>query len=152
MKKVLLITLFAIVTLGGCATNDINDANIAQDRIYNVIFEGNPKITDQRLMSSGALIGEILLQTPSSSDLTVVKVSVKEEHIPLIRSNTVFVVLDGYLKHDTVGKTGEPVPEGGRLLGFTSKTKLLWFKTKAKVKGLSQAAKNQAALLYNKVR
>jgi hypothetical protein len=149
MKNVLLITIFAIVTLGGCATKNVNEVAIPQDKIYNVIFEGNPEITDKRLMSSGVQLGDVLTQTRSSSDLTVVKISVKEEHTPRIRSNTVFVVSDGYLKYDTVGEIGEPVPEGGRLLGFTGKTKLLWFKTKAKVKGLSQAAKSQAALLYN---
>lgn len=150
MKKVLLLTVFAIVTLGGCATKEVNEVAIPQDKIYNVIFDGNPKITDKRLMSSGIHLGDVLLQSPSRSDLTVVKVSVMEEHTPLIRSNTVFVVSDGYLKYDTVGEIGELVPEGGRLLGFTGKTKLLWFKTKAKIKGMSQAAKSQAALLYNK--
>ena len=150
MKKVLLVTLFAIVALAGCATNEVNKVAIPQDKIYNVIFEGTPEIADKRLMSSGVYLGDVLTQTQSSSDLTVVKVSVKEEHTPLIRSNTVFVVSEGYLKYDTIGEVGEPVPEGGRLLGFTGKTKLLWFKTKAKVKGLSQAAKSQAALLYNK--
>ncbi len=127
MKKALLITIFAFVTLGGCASKDVNEVAIPQDKIYNVIFEGTPEIADKRLMSSGVHLGDVLTQTQSSSDLTLVKVSVKEEHTPLIRSNTVFVVSDGYLKYDTVGEVGEPVPEGGRLLGFTGKTRLLWF-------------------------
>ncbi len=153
MKNILLISLFAIIMLGGCAgKNDINSMAIPEDKIYNVIFEGDPKITDQRVMSSGLQIGDILLETPSGSGLTVTKISVQEEHTPLIRSNTVFVVKDGYLNYDTVGNTGEPLFEGGRLLGFTGKAKLLWFKTKAKVSGMSQAAKSKAAELYNKVR
>jgi len=152
MKNILLISIFAIITLGGCASkNDINDMSIPQDKIYNVIFEGDPQITDKRLMSSGLQIGDVLLETPSGSGLTVTKISVQEEHTPLIRSNTVFVVKDGYLNYDTVGKAGEPILEGGRLLGFTGKAKLLWFKTKAKVSGMSQAAKIKAAQLYNKV-
>ncbi|MEE9337900.1 MAG: hypothetical protein V3U87_07450 [Methylococcaceae bacterium] len=56
----------------------------------------------------------------------------------MILSNTVLVVIDGRLKTDTVGKTCEPLSEGERLLGFTGKTKLLWFKTKPNASGLSK--------------
>jgi hypothetical protein len=152
MKKVLVMSLFAFLTLTGCASKDVKETAIPQDKIYNVIFEGDPEITDKRVMASGIKIGDVLLETPSNSDLTLVKISVNEEHTPLILSNTVFVVTDGFLNSETVGKTGEPVSEGGRLLGFTGKTKLLWLKTKAKVTGLSKATKNKAAELYNKIR
>jgi len=151
MKKVLVMSLFVFLTLSGCASKNVNEAVIPQDKIYSVIFEGNPEITDKRIMSSsGTQIGDVLLETPGNSNLTQVKISIKEEHMALIQSNTVFVVNNGYLKTDIIGKTGEPLSEGERLLGFTGKTKLLWFKTKAKVSGLSQAAKNKAEALYQK--
>ncbi|NOT84177.1 MAG: hypothetical protein HOP02_05190 [Methylococcaceae bacterium] len=149
MKKNLLISLFAIMMLVGCAAKkDISQINIPQDKIYNVIFEGQPDISDKRLMSSSEQIGDVLQQTPSGSDLTVVKVSVKEAYTQTIHSNTVFVVSDGHLNYETVGDVGETLPEGGRLLGFTSKAKLIWFKTKAKVTGMSQATKEKAEQLY----
>jgi len=153
MKHYLLISIFAILTLAGCASkNDVNEIAIPQDKIYVIIFEGNPKITDKRVMSSSNIqIGDVLIQTPSASDLTVIKVSIKEAYTQLIRTNTVFVASDGYLKYDQVGETGAPLAEGGRLLGFTGKAKLLWFKTKSKVTGLSQAAKNKAEQLYRRV-
>lgn len=150
MKKFLIPCLIALLTLSGCASNNVKETAIPQDKIYNVIFEGDPEITDKRVLSAGVQIGDVLVETPSSSDLTVVKISIKEAYTPQIRSNTVFVVENGYLKTDKVGETAEPVSEGARLLGFTGKTKLLWFKTKAKISGISKAAKNKAAELYNK--
>lgn len=152
MKKILVMSLFVFLTLSGCASKSTKQAAIPQDKIYTVIFEGDPEITDKRVLSaSGTKIGDILLETPSSSDLTLVKISIEEAHVPQILSSTVFVVTKGYLQSDTVGDAGKPVSEGARLLGFTGKTKLLWFKTKAKVSGLSTATKNKAAELYNKV-
>lgn len=151
MKKILVMSLFAFLTLSGCASKDINEADIPQDNIYSVIFEGDPEITDKQVMSSsGGKMGDVLLETPGNSNLTQVKISISEEHTPLILSNTVFVATKGHLKMDTVGKVGEPISEGDRILGFTGKTKLLWFKTKAKVSGLSTAAKNKAAELYSR--
>jgi hypothetical protein len=151
MKKILVMSVFVFLTLAGCASKNVNDAVIPQDKIYSVIFEGDPDITDKRVMSSsGIQIGDVLLETPGNSNLTQVKISIKEDHLSLMQSNTVFVVTNGYLKTDTVGKTGEPLSEGERLLGFTGKTKLVWFKTKAKVSGLSKAAKNKAEALYQK--
>ncbi|MEE9397822.1 MAG: hypothetical protein V3V31_12500 [Methylococcales bacterium] len=153
MKKVLVMSMVVFLTLAGCASKDIKETAIPQDKIYTVIFEGDPKIIDKQVRSSSdIIIGDILQETPNGSDLTLVKISIEEAHTPMIQSNTVFVATDGYLKSDTVGKMGEPVSEGGRLLGFTGKTKLLWFKTKAKVSGLSKATKNKAAELYNRVR
>ncbi len=151
MKNYLFIGLVAFLFVSGCASKNAKEAAIPQDKIYNVIFEGDPEITDKRVMSAGLQIGDVLLETPSGSDLTVVKISIREAYTPQIRSNTVFVVDNGYLKTDKVGESTEPALEGDRLLGFTGKTKLLWFKTKAKISGLSKAAKNKAAELYNKV-
>lgn len=151
MKKVLLMSLFTFLTLSGCGSKNVKEVAIPQDKIYNVVFEGDPEITDKRVMSSGVLIGDVLTETQSDSDLTLVKISIKEKHDALIHSNTVLVATDGFLNTDTVGETGVPLSEGERILGFTGKTKLLWFKTKAKVTGLSKAAKNKAAELYNKV-
>lgn len=152
MKNILvMISLVTFLTLSGCGGKNVQKVAIPQDKIYSVVFEGDPKITDKRVISStGSQIGDILLETPSS-DITVVKVLIKEEYTPLILSNLVFVAVDGYLKADAIGDMGEPVAEGGRLLGFTGKTKLLWFKTKAKVSGMSKAAKNKATELYGRV-
>lgn len=150
MKKNLLMGLFVLSTLTGCATNkkDLSQIAIPQDKVYNVIFEGQPNIADKRLMSANEQIGDVLQQTPNGSDLTVVKVSVMEAYTPTIRSNTVFVVSDGHLNYDTAGEAGDSLPEGGRILGFTSKAKFIWFKTKSKVTGMSQATKEKAEQLY----
>ena len=151
MKKLLVMSLFAFLFLSGCASKNTNQAVIPQDKIYTVTFEGDPEITDKRVMSStGTKIGDVLLETPSSSDLTLVKIAIEETYSPQIQSNTVFVVSEGYLKSDTVGSDGEPVSEGAHLLGFTGNAKLLWFKTKAKVSGLSKATKSKAAELYSR--
>ncbi|MCH9698649.1 MAG: hypothetical protein K0U68_11145 [Gammaproteobacteria bacterium] len=151
MKTILLIQFFILIAMTGCGKNSTTQADIPNDKVYNVVFEGHPEITDDRLMSASGQIGEILKQTPVGEDNTVAKISVKEEYTDSIRSNTVFVVTDGHLQTDAFGEAGQPAEEGDRLLGFTSKAKLLWFKTKSKVTGLSQAAKNKAELLYNKV-
>jgi len=152
MKKILVMSLLVVLTLSGCASKNTQQAAIPQDKIYTVIFEGDPDITDKRVMSAlNTKIGDVLVETPGRSDLTLVKISIDEAYTPQIQSNTVFVVTDGYLKTDSVGEKGEPVSEGERLLGFTGQAKLLWFKTKSKVSGLSAATKNKAAELYNKL-
>lgn len=152
MKKIIVLCLFALITLSGCGSKNVQETAIPQDKVYNVVFEGDPEITDKRVFSSSDFeIGEVLQETSNNSDLTLVKISIKEVHTPLIRSNLVFVATDGHLKAETVGEKGEALSEGGQLLGFTGKTKLLWFKAKSKVTGFSKAAKNKASELYNKV-
>lgn len=152
MYNILVMSLLVFLTLSGCASNTTQQAAIPQDKIYTVIFEGDPDITDKRVMSAtGTKIGDVLQETQSNSDLTLVKISIDEARTPQILSNTVFVVSKGYLKTDTVGEPGEPASEGDRLLGFTGPARLLWFKTKSKVSGLSTATKNKAAELYNKL-
>ncbi len=152
MKNLLVISLFALLIFSGCASKNTNEAAIPQDKIYTVIFEGDPEITDKRVLSSsGVKIGDVLMETPSSSDLTLVKIAIEEPHSDQIQSNTVFVVNEGYLKSDSVGAKGEAVSEGERLLGFTGKTRLLWFKTKSKVSDLSNATKNKASELYSRI-
>lgn len=149
MNKNLLIGLFTLLSLAGCAAKkDLRQVSIPQDKIYSVIFEGQPNIADKKLMSANVQIGDVLQQTPNGTDLTVVKVSVQEDYTPTIQANTVFVVSDGHLTYDTVGEGSEALPEGGRILGFTSKAKLIWFKTKSKMTGLSQATKEKAEQLY----
>ncbi len=137
----------------GCSSlsmDTVKDIPVIDHKIYNVIFEDKPTITAKEVYAGTVEIGKVLSETAASDNLTVIKISVQNEHEHFMKSNVVFYVSEGRLELDSVGDIGEPLSEGAKLLGFTGKTGLYWFKTKTAVKNFSGAAKNKAEELYNR--
>ncbi|OQY56622.1 MAG: hypothetical protein B6245_18080 [Desulfobacteraceae bacterium 4572_88] len=151
MRKTAFILLCSILMTFGCTSmtlENVKDAPVITHKIYNVIFENKPEILKKEVHARGFEIGKVLSETLGAGDIVVVKISVLNEYDHLIKHNTVFYVSDGWLEYDTVGEHGETVSEGAKLLGFTGKTALYWFKTKHKMKDLSDEAKKKIEELY----
>jgi ribosomal protein S28E/S33 len=153
VKKSVCFALILSIVAAGCSSlsmDTVKNIPIIDHKIYNVIFEDKPTITAKEVYAGTTEIGKVLDETAASGNLTVVKISVQNEHEHFMRSNVVFYVSEGRLELDTVGDIGEALSEGAKILGFTGKTGLYWFKTKSKVKSLSDSAKSKAEELYNR--
>lgn len=151
MRHIACALLICITMTLGCSSmtlENVKDAPVITHKVYNVIFENKPEIVKKEVHARGFEIGEVLSETLGSGDIVVVKISVLNEYDHLIKHNAVFYVSEGRLEYDIVGEHGELVSEGGKLLGFTGKTALYWFKTKHKMKDLSDAAKEKIEALY----
>jgi ribosomal protein S28E/S33 len=153
VKKSVCFALILSIVAAGCSSlsmDTVKNLPISDHKLYNVIFEDKPTITAKEVYAGTTEIGKVLDETAASGNLTVVKISVQNEHEHFMRSNVVFYVSEGRLELDTVGDIGEALSEGAKILGFTGKTGLYWFKTKSKVKSLSDSAKSKAEELYNR--
>lgn len=153
MKKSVLIAVILSIVAAGCSylsMGTVKNIPVIDHKIYNVIFEDKPTVTTKEVYAGTVEIGKVLSEAGASDNLTVIKISVQNEHDDLMKSNVVFYVSDGRLELDTVGDTGEPLSEGAKILGFAGKTGLYWFKTKSAVKSVSGAAASKAEELYNR--
>ncbi len=154
MKRfVLVLAFFPVMVMMACSPltmENVRDIPVFQKMFY-VVFEKKPEITDKGVYASDFEIGSISSQNPGPDNMVIAKIFVQNEHADLIRDNVVFYVSEGKLMLETVGESGTPLKEGDKLLGFKGKTSLYWFKTKNKVKNASNAAVNKARELYNKV-
>jgi hypothetical protein len=142
------------IVAAGCSylsMETVKNIPIIDHKIYNVIFEDKPTVTTKEVYAGTVEIGKVLSEEGASDNLTVIKISVQNEHDHFMKSNVVFYVSDGRLELDTVGDTEEPpLSEGAKILGFAGKTGLYWFKTKSAVKSVSGAAASKAEELYNR--
>lgn len=144
-----LVSLTMVLACSSLTMENVKDIALL-NKMYYVIFEEKPELATQEVYASGLEIGKISSQKPSADGMVVAKISVENEHADLIRENVVFYVSEGKLTLDTVGENGNPLSEGAKILGFTGKTSLVWFKTKNKVKNISNAAVNKAQELYDR--
>ena len=150
MRKLLILSLAAL--LHGCATTSPTTMleDVATDKVYNVVFEGAPNLSGKRVMASELEIGEVLTSAEKNGGITVAKISIDSDYDDLMNANTVFVASDGMLVHEVLGDDGEQLNEGDKVMGFTSKAKLVWHKTKLKVQDATSFTKQKAQELYKK--
>ncbi|HAO20981.1 MAG: hypothetical protein BWK80_07640 [Desulfobacteraceae bacterium IS3] len=152
MKRSLIALLIFMAMTAGCSRLSPEGVNLPVfDKIYYVVFEGKPELSKGTVYYGDALeIGKILSQQPGANNLYVAKISILNKYNDMMKDTAVFYAGDGKMMYDSVGEVGKPLTEGAKILGFTGKTGVLWFKTKSKVKSLSEAAVNKAQDLYNK--
>lgn len=150
MRKLLIIGIAAL--LNGCTTTSPTTVldNVTTDKVYNVVFEGSPDLSGKRVLASELEIGEVLTSSEKNGGVTVAKISILSDYDDLMNSNTVFVANDGMLVHEAVGEAGDQLNEGDKIMGFTSRAKLVWYKTKIKVQDAASYTKEKAQQLYNK--
>lgn|GEM_PF-645526 len=154
MKRVLfmMLVVFLAMSFGCTSLTPESVREILMDKTYYVVFEKEPGITDKGVyaeaVQKGLQIGSVQSQTPGAAGLMLVKISVKNEHDGMMKDNVVFYVSGHRLEYETVGDSGKPLSEGAKLLGFNGKPSLYWFKTKTKVKSISDAAVSKAQELY----
>ncbi|MDM8525619.1 hypothetical protein QUF80_19795 [Desulfococcaceae bacterium HSG8] len=152
MKRFFFVAALILITLTtGCSMSleDVKNVPVFT-KTYYVVFEDKPEIVNEGVFANNFEIGRISSQKPGSEDMVIVTMSVQNENNHLMTDNVIFYVSDGRLTYDTVGDSGNPLQEGAKILGFTGKTGLYWFKTKNKIKNISGAAIDKAQELYDR--
>ena len=143
--------IISLLVLSACSDEKEKVMSVLDgSKTYYVIFEEKPGITGEDVVSKGFKIGKVASQDLGSDNLVVVKISIEGDKHELIKSNTLFYVEEGTLTYDTIGDTGDVLPEGSKILGFPSKNALYWFKTKTKIGEWSKEAADKANELYEK--
>ncbi len=140
MKQFALLLFAATLLSGGCASlqgRDIADIPVFGDKVYYVLFEEKPHMSDEKVYSRGYQIGEVINQSLGGGNMIAVKIRIYEKYINLMRQNTIFVIDDvGRLNYDKAGRSDGPIREGANVPGFIGKTgDLYWHKTKKKIGG-----------------
>lgn len=154
MKRfVLLGVLISISLICSCASLTMDNVKAIPvfQKTYYVVFEDKPEIADEGVYASEFKIGKVSSQEPGPEGMVIAKIAVQNEHADLIRDNVVFYISEGKMTLETVGENGKPLEEGAKILGFTGRASLTWFKTKNAVSNISNAAFNKAEKLYNRV-
>ncbi|WP_321492344.1 hypothetical protein [uncultured Desulfobacter sp.] len=110
---------------------------------YYVVFEENPNINNIMIYSKGIEIGKILDQDLSKEDKLILTIAINSDYKDLIKSDTLFYIDENNLSIKVSDTTAELLPEKSYILGFTTQTKLIWFKTKNTFKDISTAAQTE---------
>lgn len=132
-----------------CACSDGN-AIFSSSKKYKVLFEKNPNVTKEQVLSKGFAIGKVTAQDVNAENLVVITISIDKEKVPLMKTTTVFYVSEGALHYETMGEEGgSPLPENGKILGFPSKASLVMFQTRIKMRDFAGTVKEKAGEWYD---
>ncbi len=121
----------------------LNCAMFMPKNFYYVVFEENPNINNIMIYSKGIEIGKILDQDLSKEDKLILTIAINSDYKDLIKSDTLFYIDENNLSIKVSDTTAELLPEKSYILGFTTQTKLIWFKTKNTFKDISTAAQTE---------
>ena len=116
---------------------------------YYIIFEKTPNIISDKITFNNIEIGKVQSKKLGNSNIVIATIKVKNKYTSFLKTNTVFYVDEGQLVYDTIDDLKKELPPKSRILGFADKTDLLWFKTKNKIRILSNAAVKKAEELYS---
>lgn len=94
---------------------------------YEVVFEADPHLRSDEVMSKGVAIGRIAAKDLEAGGLLVVKVEIDKKYKEMMRTNVVFVVKDGALEYARAGGEGAPLPPGSRVVGFADPAAFMAF-------------------------
>lgn len=153
MRPCIFILLISIVMSPGCSwvSEKIKETHLMdRDKIYEVVFEDKPELVKKEIYARGVEIGKIISETSSPENITLVKIAVQSKYNQLMKSSTVFYASYGRMDYDSLDEDGTPLSEGSIILGLNGQTSLYMFKTKSKLKNLSDAAIRKAEALYKK--
>lgn len=121
----------------------LNCALFSPKSFYYVVFEDNPNVKNTKIYSKGIEIGKILDQDLSKENKLILTIAINSDYKDLIKSDTLFYADENSLLLQ-VSETDTPtLPEKSFLLGFTSQTKLVWFKAKHALQDFSKAAQKE---------
>lgn len=146
------VALWIAALVSGCA--NFSAESVVElpdfDRVYYVIFQENPGLKNDGIFLESMKIGKVIGHKPVDEGLSVAKISIDSKYAELMRDNVVFVVADGGLEYETVGDPATRLGEGAKVLGFSSRTGLYWFRTRNRFRSLSRAAMEKAEALYER--
>lgn len=116
--------------------------------VFYVMFEKKPALFDQTVYFKGSEIGRIISQQFGNLTITRLTIEIKSEHMEMMTSNAVFYTSGGKLNYATIENYGAPLPPLSKVLGFSSKGSIYWFKAKNLLNRSSDAALIRAIELY----
>ena len=143
MKQFCCALIIVLFLAAGCNPN-------AHTNAYDVMFEKQPRLVDDGVFLKGNRIGKVVSENKGEVPVGRLAVTIDSAFQDVMKTNVVFYISSGRLELATLGSYGEPLMQEAKLLGFGSKTSLVWFKTKYLLKNPAAAAAKKADSLYQR--
>ena len=138
------ITLLVSVLAVGCASKD-------QQAGYAAVFEDAPNLYDDGVYDSGHRVGNIFAKETGATGETRLMITLSPEFLNETGNNFVLYAHAGRLEVDKLHAFGEPLSQDALICGFTSKSKLTWFKLKTLLNDRVRAAQKRAKVLQARI-
>ena len=150
MRRIILITMLAALTLIGCGGGSrVKQSDPQAETLYFVTFEGNPKVAEGKLVVKGNLeLGRVVSITVPNPKVTVAQIGIQAQNEVWIRDNVSFYLQNDQLHYAELTEKGQMVDAGTKILGFAGKAQLYWFKSKAPVNEVVKIAQIKAEKLF----
>ena len=149
MKKTILLFMMIGALMIGVLASTQNSYSETGDKTYFVVFENGPEITSNTIYASEAPIGEVLSKEPSKNSTVILKIQIMTKFDDLLTEDTVFFAEGGSLNYFATLGDGHSLPTKGKMLGFTSKKDVYWFKATQRHKENPETPAQIAERLYN---
>jgi len=140
-RSVLLSIFFAMLLATGCQEKKGN--------LFFIMFAGTPTLFENGVYANGVGIGEIVENATAVNGVTRLAIVMNGDGKDLLQDSSAFYVSTGRLTHTTLAGFGNPVEPGAKLMGFSSRMGVGWFKTKNLMTQTSRAAAKRAQELFD---
>jgi len=140
-QSVLLSILLALLVATGCQEKKGN--------LFFIMFESTPTLFENGVYANGVAIGEIVENATADNGMTRLAIEMNGDGKGLLHDSSAFYVSRGCLAHTTLAGFGNPVEPGAKLMGFSSRMGVGWFKTKNLMTQTSRAAAKRAQELFD---
>jgi len=140
-RSVILSVLLALILATGCQEKKGN--------VFFIMFESAPNLFENGVYANGVGIGEIVEKTTAGNGVTRLAIVLKGESRDMLKDSSAFYVSTGRLVHISLAGFGNPVEPGAKMMGFSSRMGVGWFKTKNLMTQTSRAATKRAQELFD---
>jgi len=140
-RSVLFTLLFALILATGCQESKGN--------VFYIMFDSHPTLFENGVFANGVGIGEIVETATAGNGVTRLAVVMNGDGKDMLTDSSAFYVASGRLTHIALAGYGNPVEPGAKLMGFSSRMGVSWFKTKNLMTQTPWAAAIQAQELFD---
>jgi len=140
-RSVLFTILFTLILATGCQEKKGN--------VFFIMFAGTPILFENGVFANGVGIGEIVETATAGNGVTRLAVVMNGDGKAMLKDSSAFYVATGRLMHFSLAGFGNPVEPGAKLMGFSSRMGVGWFKTKNLMTQTSRAAAKRAQELFD---
>jgi hypothetical protein len=117
------ILIASALLLWGCPVNKQTD-------VYYILLAQVPRLTDQTVYAHGQPIGQLQNKKVGFSSICELTLSIDPAFRERLLSSSVFYAQGGQLHLGQLSPSVDPLPKGGRMLGFSSLNALRWYRFK----------------------
>lgn len=143
MKRISMALVFAAVVV-------VTACSPAETDGYAIFFDDRINLFEESVYYKGTAVGRVLSTEISSDNRAMVTIQVDSSHRYLMTDQATFYIDGGKLCYDSFKKFGNPIESGTRILGFSSKGSLRWFKAKTIFTQPASEAAEQAEAISNR--